>query len=162
MTALAAAIEAPASPIRIGSAPLDAEPFPHIAIPSCLDDNLADDLLAWFELDAPWTLARHDFYEQYEFALDDVSHPAAARLTDSRALGGVCAEMETLFGTRFTESPRIVAHRLVKGQRIDIHNDNRPDGETHRLLMCTGLPRQIPSKHVLDSRALQDRPSASL
>ena len=135
MVVPAAPTEALESPIRIGRAPLDTEPFPHLAIPSCLDEALAKALLAWFERDAPWKLVRHDFYEQYEFALAEVSHPYAARLTDGHALDAVRAEMETLFGAGFSTPPLIVAHRLMAGQRIDIHNDSRPGGETHRLLI---------------------------
>lgn len=135
MAALAASRSPPTALIHIGGAPLDPQPFPHIAIQSCLDEDLADGLLAWFESDAPWKLARQDFYEQYEFALAGQSHPSAARLTDDYALHAACAAMATLFGTRFSALPRIVAHKLVAGQRIDIHNDCRPGGETHRLLI---------------------------
>ena len=123
------------SPIRIGGAELVSAPVPHLAIEDCLDANLASALLDWFEGDAPWMLARRDFYEQYEFALADVSHPAAFRLTDPTALDDLSAKMAALFTARFTAAPRIVAHRLVPGQRIDIHNDSLPGGETHRLLV---------------------------
>lgn len=135
MVALAASRSPPTAPIQIGRARIDTEPFPHIAIQSCLDPGLADALLTWFESDAPWKLVRQDFYEQYEFALAGQSHPSAARLTGNHALEVVCADMAELFDTRFSAPPRIVAHRLVAGQRIDIHNDSRPGGETHRLLI---------------------------
>jgi hypothetical protein len=121
--------------IRFGGGALERDPFAHLAIPECLDAQVANGLLHWFERSAPWALVRHDFYEQYEFALSPGLHPASDRLIGGHAQPSVSQEMEGLFAARFKTPPKIIAHRLVPGQRIDIHNDNLPGGETHRLLI---------------------------
>jgi Rps23 Pro-64 3,4-dihydroxylase Tpa1-like proline 4-hydroxylase len=39
------------------------------------------------------------------------------------------------FQARLRGAAEVIVHRLVPGQTIKIHNDHRPDGETHRLLI---------------------------
>jgi hypothetical protein len=43
--------------------------------------------------------------------------------------------MGRLFGVRFRQDVTVVAHRLVPGHRIGIHNDYLPGGETHRFVV---------------------------
>lgn len=43
--------------------------------------------------------------------------------------------MERLLGGKLTSQVEITAHKLNRTQKIRIHNDARPDGETHRFLI---------------------------
>jgi hypothetical protein len=109
-------------------------PFPYLLADECLPVGLADALLDWFERDAPWALAKTNFYEQYEFNLLDAEQPASVRgLLSPIWLDRCRATMEQAFGTPLEARQTLVAHKLVGGQRIAIHNDFIPGGETHRL-----------------------------
>jgi hypothetical protein len=119
----------------LGRAAPQPDPFAHVAIDHCLEDVDAAALLAWFEDAAPWRLVETDFYEQYEFSLLHVALPTAAiaRLFSRVALDDLCAQIETTFATPLTRRVDAVAHKLLPGQRIAIHNDFLEEGETHRL-----------------------------
>jgi hypothetical protein len=121
------------SPLRIAAARLLATPFVHGVITGCIEEVAAERLLGWFETSAPWRLVETDFYEQYEFSLFDCDAEEARLLTDDLAVSDVRQAMGAVFGTRFGPEVSIVAHRLLPGQRIGIHNDYLDDGETHRL-----------------------------
>jgi hypothetical protein len=121
--------------IDLRDAALAPSPFPHALAAECLSPRLALMLLDWFETDAPWRLVEADFYEQYEFSLWDACIPAATALTDASALGDLRAEMARLFQCRFKAPVNVVAHKLLPGQRIAIHNDYLAGEETHRLVV---------------------------
>lgn len=121
--------------VRIGRGPVEEDPFPHLVVEACLDHDLADELLLWFAHDAPWTHVKRNFYEQCEFAISGTENPAAGRIAGPSATQSVNAQMASLFGEEFRRPPKIVAHKLTSGHRIDIHNDSLPGGETHRLLI---------------------------
>lgn len=109
-------------------------PFPYFLAERCLDPELERALLSWFETDAPWRLVEKDFYEQYEFSLFDAELPqAATALTSIEVLDHLRALFEQQFDTRLTSRVDLVAHKLVAGQRIGIHNDYLTGAETHRL-----------------------------
>jgi Rps23 Pro-64 3,4-dihydroxylase Tpa1-like proline 4-hydroxylase len=109
-------------------------PFPYFVAEQCLSPQVSDALLGWFESEAPWTLTRQDFYEQYEFSLFDADLPAAAvALVDPAAIADIRRLIGQEFGTVLGPQVELVAHKLVAGQRIGIHNDHRPGGETHRF-----------------------------
>ncbi len=120
-------------PISLAQAQLRQTPFRYSAIPRCLDQGIADELLDWFEHDAPWKLIETDFYEQYEFSLLDSDAAPARLLTNPKAMGAARDAMASLFQCAFKENLHLVAHKLVPGQRIAIHNDFLPGQETHRL-----------------------------
>lgn len=121
------------SPLRVADVALRAVPFAHAVIPDCLDQGVAERILRWFETSAPWRLVETDFYEQYEFSFFDCATDEARLLTNERVVSGLRKAMGAVFGTRFGSEVAIVAHKLLPGQHIGIHNDHLDDGETHRL-----------------------------
>lgn len=109
-------------------------PFPYFLADRCLDPKIEQALLSWFETDAPWRLVEKDFYEQYEFSMFDAELPeVVTALTSSEALDRLRATFERQFDTRLTSRVDLVAHKLIAGQRIAIHNDYLTGAETHRL-----------------------------
>lgn len=111
------------------------EPFRYATFRECLATSLSDEILEWFEYDAPWRLKRTDFYEQYEFSCWDSTSPIASHLTSSMVLEVVRSEMMEVFGRTFEEPISVVAHKLLGGQRIGIHNDYLVGEESHRLVI---------------------------
>jgi len=111
------------------------EPFRYAIFRECLAPSLSGDVLAWFEHDAPWRLKRTDFYEQYEFSCWDSTSPIALHLTSSVVLEVVRSEMMEIFGRTFEDPISVVAHKLLEGQRIGIHNDYLVGEESHRLVI---------------------------
>jgi Rps23 Pro-64 3,4-dihydroxylase Tpa1-like proline 4-hydroxylase len=110
------------------------QPFSYLLAEACLSPAAEQALLDWFEADAPWKLVSQDFYDQYEFSLFDTELPrAAAALVDPSHLETLRRELSDQFATTLGPQVDIVAHKLVAGQRIGIHNDHLPGGETHRL-----------------------------
>lgn len=113
----------------------DSQPFEHFS-GRCKLTASCDEWLAWLETDAPWKLTETDFYEQYEFSL--LQAPlvgAAARLACPETLQALRLRMTRQFGQPLAERVDVTAHKLVAGQTIRIHNDYRPEGESHRLLL---------------------------
>jgi Rps23 Pro-64 3,4-dihydroxylase Tpa1-like proline 4-hydroxylase len=77
-----------------------------------------------------------DFYEQYEFDFKDVSLPENLKhLFSERTLDQLRENVGALLGASLKPQIDITAHKLNRTQKIRIHNDARPDGETHRLLI---------------------------
>lgn len=112
------------------------EPFPYAVSPQAFNDEISLDILEWLETEAPWKLVETDFYEQFEFSFDDACVPERLRfLRDDEFLDALRAEVQRLLGVRLGERVDATAHRLSTGQRIRIHNDFLPNGETHRLLI---------------------------
>jgi hypothetical protein len=132
---MAAALADKAPLIDLRKATIAAVPFPHASAAACLPSDLAAALLDWFEADAPWRLVEADFYEQYEFSLWDVCTAPAALLTSAPALSVLRAEMTRLFECQFARRVNVVAHKLLPGQRIAIHNDYLAGEETHRVVV---------------------------
>lgn len=109
-------------------------PFRYFLARRCLDQDAERTLLDWFETLAPWRLVKTDFYEQYEFSMLHTSLPLSLRpLTEHSNLSLLRGAMETLFDLAFAERVSVLAHKLVRGQRIAIHNDYLDGHETHRL-----------------------------
>lgn len=109
-------------------------PFRYFLAQRCLDQDAERVLLDWFETLAPWTLVETDFYEQYEFSMLHTSLPLSVRpLIEHSNLSSLRGAMETLFDLAFAERVSMLAHKLVPGQRIAIHNDYLDGHETHRL-----------------------------
>jgi hypothetical protein len=110
-------------------------PFRYATFERCLDSRIGERLLVWFESTAPWHHVETDFYEQHEFSCWDSAAPEACTLTSEDLLGALRAEMTRLFGCQFRHDITVVAHRLVPGHRIGIHNDYLPGQETHRFVV---------------------------
>lgn len=112
------------------------EPFPYAVSPRAFKDEISLDVLGWLETEAPWKLVETDFYEQFEFSFDDARTPERLMfLRDEEFLDALRTEVQRLMGVSLGGRVDATAHRLVPGQRIRIHNDFLPNGETHRLLI---------------------------
>jgi|ERR1043165_120065 Rps23 Pro-64 3,4-dihydroxylase Tpa1-like proline 4-hydroxylase len=112
------------------------EPFPYAISPGAFDDEISFEILEWLEAEAPWKLVETDFYEQFEFSFDDARTPDRLMfLRDERFLDALRAEVQKQLGIPLGNRIDATAHRLIPGQRIRIHNDFLPGGETHRLLI---------------------------
>lgn len=111
-------------------------PFAHATHAQPLPAQLCDAALTWLETDAPWRLRIASFYEQWELHLDPQTlpvdlHPMLAGETVDALQRRLLAPLARA-PLRLTE---VTAHKLVSGQTIRVHNDHRPRGETHRLLI---------------------------
>lgn len=124
------------SGFNIGRPSLQAVPFAHFLADRCLDAQAETALLDWFEQDAPWQLVETDFYEQYEFSLlHEPLPPLVATLFHRAAMDDLRARIAEMFGLALTPRLNVVAHKLLPGQRIAIHNDYLIGEETHRLIV---------------------------
>ena len=124
------------TPLDLSAAVSRSEPFPCFTVDRVVAKDLEESLLAWFESEAPWRLAVMDFYEQYEFDFRDVALPVNLKpLFSESTILELRGNMETLLGASLQPQVDITAHKLNRSQRIRIHNDARPDGETHRFLL---------------------------
>ncbi len=113
-----------------------AMPFPYFVCNQALSPQVCSELLAWFENEAPWKLVETDFYEQYEFSFFDVQLPSVISfLTSTEYLSQVKNRVECLFSVKLDTRIDFTAHKLISSQRIRIHNDYIPGGETHRFLV---------------------------
>jgi len=112
------------------------EPFPYAVSSRAFREDISFDILKWLETQAPWKLVETDFYEQFEFSFADASFPD--RLTflwEETFLASLRTEVQKHLGISLEGRVEATAHRLVPGQRIRVHNDFLPGGETHRLLI---------------------------
>lgn len=112
------------------------EPFPYFTAFEGFGEGVSAAILEWLETEAPWNLVETDFYEQYELSLWGVPKPQRLEfLTGRPFLDDLRSKVERIFGAQLGERIDCTAHRLVPGQRIRIHNDFIPGGETHRVLV---------------------------
>lgn len=118
------------------AASLERHPFEHCSVPCALGEVESEAVLAWLETSAPWRLKVASFYEQYEFSLLDCELPPAIdALLGGPIVEAVRSKVEAIFGTRLGDRCDVTAHKLVRGQRIRIHNDYILGQETHRVLV---------------------------
>ncbi len=110
-------------------------PFPHATFERCLPEAAGELVLGWFESSAPWNHVSTDFYEQHEFSCFESTDPVAEILSSDGLIGALRHELSSLFGQRLRPEATVVAHRLLPGHRIGIHNDHLEDGETHRFVI---------------------------
>lgn len=109
-------------------------PFCYLLLGRVFPDAVVELLISWLERDGRWRLVETDFYEQYEFSLMDAELPMAlAHLVDRAGLDETRHFIEREFGCRLTDRVDLVAHKLLPGQRIAVHNDYLVGEETHRL-----------------------------
>jgi hypothetical protein len=122
--------------LDLSAAAVRIQPFPCFTVPQVLSEELELAFLEWFESDAPWQLAVMDFYEQYEFDFKDATLPLGLKpLFSESALYQLREDVGLLLGAALKPVIDITAHKLNRTQKIRIHNDCRPDGETHRFLV---------------------------
>lgn len=122
--------------IKLCRSNYSAIPFPLIHSPAVLNPELSIDLLNWLESFNSWDLVQADFYEQYEFNFQDVNIPARIRcFNDGTFALSVQTIMSEIFEVEMEDGVDVVAHKLIPGQKIGIHNDNLEAAETHRLII---------------------------
>lgn len=113
-------------------------PFSFFSSPPNTNENTISTWLNWFENQAPWRLVETDFYEQHEFSMLNLDLPECVSiLVREDTLNHVKSQVEELFNVRLSNNIEVVAHKLVKGQTIRIHNDflSIDNRETHRVLL---------------------------
>jgi hypothetical protein len=114
-------------------------PFRHTWIPRIFPQEANDAILNWLEGDLPWHHTRTSFYEQFELSLRVVEPPPELRFIASPStLAAIGDWLEETFDVPIVEPVDVVAHLLLPGHKIGIHNDHLSDGETHRLLLQLG------------------------
>lgn len=110
------------------------EPFHYSIVSQAFPSSLSLNILDWLESETSWKLVKTDFYEQFVVSLLDVELPEHLSLfRDTKHLQTLRKKIEALFRVNFKDKFDIVAHRLVPGQSIRIHNDFIPGYETHRF-----------------------------
>jgi Rps23 Pro-64 3,4-dihydroxylase Tpa1-like proline 4-hydroxylase len=124
------------SPFDFSEASPRRHPFPCFTVPRVLSEDSEEVLLHWLETEAPWRITVMDFYEQYEFDFKDVRLPQYLKsFFSEEVLARLREEVSALLGAPLGDQIDVTAHMLNKSQKIRIHNDSRPDGETHRFLV---------------------------
>ena len=119
------------SPSRVFS-----EPFLYAISSRAFKPAVSLAILEWLEREAPWRLVETDFYEQFEFSIDAANTPEQLMfLAHHSFLDALRVKVQEMLRVTLAEKVDATAHRLVPGQRIRIHNDFQPTGETHRLLI---------------------------
>jgi Rps23 Pro-64 3,4-dihydroxylase Tpa1-like proline 4-hydroxylase len=111
-------------------------PFPHAVARRLFASSLSQQVLQWFEHDAPWRLRVESFYEQYELNLHEVQIPFHLRdLVANETIDHLAYRMLGPLTQDRLILAEANAHKLVPGQTIKIHNDYIGAAETHRVLV---------------------------
>jgi Rps23 Pro-64 3,4-dihydroxylase Tpa1-like proline 4-hydroxylase len=113
------------------------EPFLHVVIPDCIDEQLAGSLLTWLEAEAAWQYsAVEEFYQLMDIDLRGAKLPEDLRiLLEPSFLDELRKAVECLLSAQLGSRIDVTAHRMVPGCRIGIHTDYGSLGQTHRLLV---------------------------
>ena len=112
------------------------EPFPYFTAATTLNQELISSSLTWLESEASWKLIESDFYEQNELCCIEGQLPRSLSfLTSPTYLDSIRQEVGSIFHRSFAVGVDWSVHKLIAGQRIRIHNDLRPTGETHRVIV---------------------------
>lgn len=122
--------------ISLSASKFEDAPFPHICCSSVLQRDIESRLYEWLESTDEWSLTEADFYTQYEFVISSANLPEHLRcLVSSDTIETIKAAFKKEFGIKSPETVSIVAHKLVDGHTIGIHNDYINGDETHRLVI---------------------------
>jgi hypothetical protein len=108
-------------------------PFKYCVLAEVFSPFTADALLSSLEVARGWRLARKSFYEQYELSLRDPFFHEVVNLLKVDDIVGLIKDVEREFELNLERRLEIVAHRLLPGQGIGLHNDSVSGWETHRL-----------------------------
>jgi Rps23 Pro-64 3,4-dihydroxylase Tpa1-like proline 4-hydroxylase len=112
------------------------EPFPHFYSSSALQNNLDLKVVDWLSNSVEWDLVETDFYEQHEFNLLTKNVPQEFEFLKSKETSNLIEDkFKSIFKIESFHLVGIVAHKLVTGQHIGIHNDFINGEETHRLVI---------------------------
>lgn len=113
-------------------------PYKYCFTTQFVDMLQSADILNWLK-EAAWELTVTDFYSQYEFRLDKTNTPNHLHYLFSKETFYTLKKfMQDRFGCQFQDNCYVVAHKLIDGQLIKIHNDylaDEIDIETHRLII---------------------------
>lgn len=122
--------------INLSPCETEAVPFPHLCCSSVLESSIENELYDWFEHTNEWSLTEEDFYTQYEFILSTSTLPENLNcLISDDTIETIQTALKKSFGVESLETISIVAHKLVQGHTIGIHNDYINGEETHRLVI---------------------------
>lgn len=118
-------------------AEVDEVPFRHFVLPEFMSLSAAESLLHWFETEAEWKSHVEDgFYECFNLDLKAVELPKTlAFLTDQAMTSELRQWMGEAFSVPLGSEIDVAAHKLVPPQRMGVHTDFGPIGQTHRLLV---------------------------
>lgn len=113
------------------------DPFPHFVIPDFLSETGAERLMDWLEGNTNWKLRSiKDFYDTYDA---DLRSPDLPDEVDAFRAEGFLNDLRDLMGSSFNTrlGPRvdIALQKMIPGQRIALHTDYGPLGQSHRLLI---------------------------
>ena len=112
-------------------------PFPHFAVPDFLPVKSEKILLDWFENTKLWShRSEEGFYESYDMDLSAVQVPPQVEVFRAdRTLRSIQKYVAKIYGVSFKSKVDIMAHWLQPGQKIGIHSDYGPVGQTHRIVI---------------------------
>jgi hypothetical protein len=112
------------------------DPYPHAWIAQLFPSDANREMRSWLNSCDCWEHTVTDFYEQYEFSLQNRKLPEPlAFLTSGEMVAALIAWMTSTFAVPELVVSDVVVHCLHPGHKIGIHNDHIEDGETHRLLI---------------------------
>ena len=122
--------------IDLSSAKCEITPFPHFFVDSVLHGDKNHRVFQWLDSTTNWYLTTMDFYRQYEFNIQSVQLPEDLMfLTDQQTIEKIIADFKYTFKLSGLTLVGIMAHKLVNGHHIGIHNDFINEEETHRLVL---------------------------
>lgn len=112
------------------------KPFPHFYSSFGLNEIDQVKTSDWLHNSIRWELSKTHFYEQFEFNLLSMPIPQEVKfLIQDQTLESIVDEFKLYFDVDKLELVGVVAHKLIDGQKIGIHNDYINDKETHRLVL---------------------------
>ena len=124
------------SSINLSASKIASLPFPHLSCASVLNEGLESDLHNWFEHTGNWGLTEEEFYTQYEFVLSKTIMPENLQgLVTDDTIQTIKDTLKKAFEVNQLETVSVVAHKLVDGHKIGVHNDYINGEETHRLIV---------------------------
>lgn len=110
-------------------------PFNHFFCNSCISSNVTEGILQWLISTNSWKRVNEYFYDQYEFSLYDAKLPDEILFLKENFF---CDELKSFIENKFDvvlkNKVDIVAHKLISGDKIKIHNDFIEGQESHRIL----------------------------
>ena len=110
------------------------DPFEYSLFDRVFSDHSLSSLISWLKAVPYWELTETDFFEQFEFSVDEMKLPdSVAFLNRADFRDELAKTTSDPFGVEFLEQSSLIAHKLLPGQHIGIHNDVIEGGESHRL-----------------------------
>lgn len=122
--------------VNLSNFEFEATPFPHFWSLSVLQPGLGNEVHQCFETTLQWSLTEADFYTQYEVVLSEENLPENLQcIVSADTVGTIRSAFERAFKVESLNLVSVVAHKLVNGHTIGIHNDYLNGEETHRLVI---------------------------